>query len=294
MTTKKLLLDDYIKRCNIIHDNYYTYNKVEYKNSKSKIIVTCPKHGDFLIRADAHLNDRGCKICGNNMITENEFIEQANITHNYRYDYTNINYINKKIKILIKCEKHGFFEQKPIKHLSGQGCPFCNKSELFGSKKATKEQFIIESNKKHNNRYDYSLVTELNTIKDKVKINCNKHGIFEQNAHIHMNGNGCPNCGFNTSLAGDGFIKSFNNDNIIKEKIIFIGNKRFKVDGYDETTKTIYEYFGTFWHGHPDRKDLVGIHPFYKLPYTEIYQKTLNRINFFEENGYKVIYKWGK
>ena len=75
---------------------------------------------------------------------------------------------------------------------------------------------------------------------------------------------------------------------------MFIGDQRFKVDGFDPTTNTIYEYFGSFWHGHPDRKDLIGLHPFYKIPYTELYQKTLNRIKHFEDNNYTVVYKWGR
>lgn len=294
MSTKKLSLETYINKCIIIHNNYYTYNNTIYKNTRTNIIVTCPVHGDFIIKAGAHLDKRGCKMCGNNMITQNEFIEQAKKVHNNKYNYDNIKYINKKTKISIMCNKHGIFEQTPIKHLSGQGCPFCNKSEISGSKKITVEQFINKSNDTHHNRYNYSLVTELKTIKDKVKIICDKHGVFEQSATIHMTGCGCPNCGFNTSLDGDNFIMSFNNNNIIKEKILNINGKRFKVDGYDDTTKTIYEYFGSFWHGHPNRKDLNGIHPFYKLPYSEIYQKTLNRIKFFEYNGYKVIYKWGR
>ena len=291
----KLTLDRFIRKCNFIYNDYYTYDKTVYTNQRAKVIVTCPKHGDFIVAASAHLGNRGCKLCGNNMLTQDEFIEQANKKHNNKYTYDNIEYVNKKTKISITCLNHGDFLQTPQKHLSGQGCPFCGRSEISGTKKITREQFIVESNKKHNNRYDYSLVEELTSINNKVKIICKKHGVFEQNAYSHMRDKcGCPNCGFNTSLSGDEFIKSFNNENIIKEKILFIDGKRFKVDGYDLTTKTIYEYFGSFWHGHPDRKDLIGLHPYSKIPYTELYQKTLDRIKCFENNGYKVVYEWGR
>ena len=51
---------------------------------------------------------------------------------------------------------------------------------------------------------------------------------------------------------------------------------------------------GCFWHGHPDRKDLIGIHPILNISYSELYQKTLDKIEYFKENGYNVIYKWGR
>lgn len=286
-STKKLKQEDFISRCNKLYNNYYDYSKVVYKNTRSKIIVICPKHGEFILKASSHLGNRGCKKCGNNMITLNEFIAQSNKIHNYKYRYDNVVYINKKTKVNITCLKHGDFLQKPQNHLSGQGCPKC-----VGKKKTT-EEIILEFKKIHGDTYDYSLV-EYKGNKPKVKIICKKHGVFEQQVAIHLQKNGCIKCGNNTSIDGNNFIKSFNNDNIIIENIMKIGGQRFKVDGFDPTTNTIYEYFGSFWHGHPDRKDLIGLHPFYKITYDELYQKTLNRIQHFKDNGYNIVYKWGR
>ena len=47
--------------------------------------------------------------------------------------------------------------------------------------------FIIKSNKIHNNRYDYSMVNYVN-CREKIKIICKVHGEFIQQARIHMNG----------------------------------------------------------------------------------------------------------
>ena len=46
-------------------------------------------------------------------------------------------------------------------------------------KKYTKKSFIEAANKKHNNKYDYSLVDWVN-VNGKVKILCKEHGVFEQ------------------------------------------------------------------------------------------------------------------
>ncbi len=114
-STKKLKQEDFISRCNKLYNNYYDYSKVVYKNTRSKIIVICPKHGEFILKASSHLGNRGCKKCGNNMITLNEFIAQSNKIHNYKYRYDNVVYINKKTKVNITCLKHGDFLQKTSK-----------------------------------------------------------------------------------------------------------------------------------------------------------------------------------
>jgi len=57
----------------------------------------------------------------------------------------------------------------------------------------TTENFISEANKKHENKYDYSLVDYLNA-KTKVKIICPIHGVFEQIPRQHICGGKCPKC----------------------------------------------------------------------------------------------------
>ena len=60
-------------------------------------------------------------------------------------------------------------------------------------KKLTLIDFIDMSNKKHNNKYDYSLVEYKNNY-TKIKIICPIHGIFEQEPSSHLCTVGCPKC----------------------------------------------------------------------------------------------------
>jgi hypothetical protein len=60
----------------------------------------------------------------------------------------------------------------------------------------TTEIFIEKANKKHNNKYDYSL-TDYKSAKTKIKIICPEHGIFEQFPYNHSFGKGCLKCGLN-------------------------------------------------------------------------------------------------
>jgi len=55
-----------------------------------------------------------------------------------------------------------------------------------------KEKFILKANKKHSNKYDYSLVKYINS-QIKVKIICPDHGIFEMKPNNHTR-SGCPKC----------------------------------------------------------------------------------------------------
>jgi len=106
---------------------------------------------------------------------------------------TLVEYINSKLKVKIICPEHGIFEQNASSHCLGHGCLKCSKNIKRSTIKKTKKQFIIDANKKHNNKYDYSLIEYINS-KLKVKIICPEHGIFEQTPNNHLNGNRCPKC----------------------------------------------------------------------------------------------------
>jgi hypothetical protein len=46
-----------------MHNNYYNYSKVNYINSFTKVLITCPIHGDFEQTPSSHLSGRGCPKC---------------------------------------------------------------------------------------------------------------------------------------------------------------------------------------------------------------------------------------
>ncbi len=55
--------EEFIRRCKSIHGDKYSYNKVDYKYSLEKVIITCSEHGDFQQRAASHLRGIGCPNC---------------------------------------------------------------------------------------------------------------------------------------------------------------------------------------------------------------------------------------
>jgi len=61
----ELNTNEVIKQFKKIHGNKYNYDKVDYKNSKTKVIVTCDKHGDFNQTPSNHKKGHGCPMCSN-------------------------------------------------------------------------------------------------------------------------------------------------------------------------------------------------------------------------------------
>ena len=121
-------------------------------------------------------------------LTTEEFIERAKQVHGNKYDYSKVEYINKRSKVCIICPLHGEFWQIPYTHLKGSGCPSCS-----GVKQLTTEEFIERAKQVHGNKYDYSKTEYVNQA-TKVCIICPQHGEFWQAPHNHLHGTKCPKC----------------------------------------------------------------------------------------------------
>ena len=190
----RLTTEEFIRRAKEVHGNRYDYSKVKYVNTRRKVCIICPKHGEFWQIPLHHLKGSGCPNCaGKIRLTTEEFIRKAKEVHGDRYDYSKVEYINALKKVCIICPKHGEFWQTASEHLRGQGCPKCAHEKQISSSTITTEEFIRKAKEVHGDRYDYSKVEYINALK-KVCIICPKHGEFWQIPASHLSGKGCPNC----------------------------------------------------------------------------------------------------
>ena len=119
------------------HGNKYDYSKVKYVNNKTPVILICPKHGEFPVRPDKHLNrGDGCPECAKiqnglkRRLRQEEFVRRSSEIHNNTYDYSKSVYNGWDKPVTIICPKHGEFVQNAGSHLSGDGCPTCAESHL--------------------------------------------------------------------------------------------------------------------------------------------------------------------
>ena len=140
-------------------------------------------------------------------VTTESFIARAKELHGERYDYSLVEYTGNRYIVHIICAIHGTFQQRPNDHLRPRGCPACGRF-------SNKELFIEKAKAIHGDLYDYSLVVYTHS-KDKVKIVCPIHGIFETNPSTHLQGHQCPHCSakLNTGWSRTSFISKCEKNN---------------------------------------------------------------------------------
>lgn len=187
-------LEQFIEKANIIHINKYDYSKVNYINSKTKVIIVCKIHKEFSQVPAAHLQGIGCPECaGNKKMTNQEFINRANIKHSNKYDYSKTVYKGTENNVIIICQQHGEFKQTPHMHLYGNGCPTCGRQKANKSMAMSQEEFIIRAKKLFDN-YDYSQTKYINA-NTKIIVKCPIHNDFIISPFSHLSGRGCWECG---------------------------------------------------------------------------------------------------
>jgi very-short-patch-repair endonuclease len=193
---RKLTQEEVISKAIETHGDKLLFDKSVYVNMNTKMLVTCPIHGDFLIKPVSLIHQKqGCKYCSHQSYayTADEFIKKANEVHHNKYTYTNVVYKNNKTKVWVTCPVHGDFEVRPDNHLHGSGCPVCGKISMGNNQKLTKDKFIELSKKIHGDKYIYSEVNYVD-YGTKVCIICPKHGMFWQTPDNHLHGHSCPIC----------------------------------------------------------------------------------------------------
>ena len=220
--------DEFVEKAKEIHGDKYDYSDVNYIDGNKLIKIKCHTHGYFSQLPKVHKKGHGCQKCGKNYrMVSNEFVEKAKEIHGNKYDYSKVNYIDNKTKIIIICNKHGQFEQSPNNHLTGYGCLICGFELNANLKRKSNEKFIEEANLMHKNKYDYSMIEYLNS-KSKITIICNKHGEFKQIPSKHLKGQGCKKCSGNYTLLKEEFIEKaieVHGNKFIYSNVKYINNK---------------------------------------------------------------------
>jgi hypothetical protein len=195
--------EQFISKANIKHNFRYKYEKTNYKNSKTKITITCLIHGDFEQRPTYHLlGKEGCHKCACNnlkLINEN-FVKEIKSIYGDKYDYSKTKYEHSKTKVEIICNKHGSFLKRPWDLLNGSGCPNCNESKgeaeiakflIKSDIKFERQKFIDGCKNKRNLPFDfylpdYNILIEFDGILHYKPLNI--FGMSEEQAIFAFNG----------------------------------------------------------------------------------------------------------
>lgn len=287
--------DDFIKIFKGKYDKPYSFEKTDYKNSNTKVCVTCEKHDDFYITPHMLLRGQGCPKCGRNRIgkahsdTQETFLQKAKEKGLLeKYDFSNIVYERSNCKIQLYCGKqdkcgkeHGIFYITPNDLLNGHGCPKCSKVY-----RRTQDELIEDFRIVHGDKYDYSKV-EFKNMRTKVCMICPEHGEFWQLPDSHIRGQGCPQCKMSHM---ENNISQLLKDNDIEfeyESNINGLLQRKSVDFYiPKYNLTIECQGGQHFYGGFNRKDKVKAN---NIHYT-VLRRDIEKKKILDENNIRILY----
>ena len=284
-SNKNNLGKKFIEKALLKHGIKFDYSKVEYISSDKKIIIICPKHGEFKQIATNHLRTLGCKGCGmkqKSKTTINKskelYYEYVAKLHNNKYKYFD-DYIHSEEKIKIECPEHGIFKQLACNHKQGSGCPKCGVLSQKNKLIKSSEEYFEFVKKIHNNKYIY--FNDYNNSQEKIKINCPEHGIFFQIAHNHQQGKGCPKCSLVKTISKSeqeiyDFIKELGIDNIKQSDRTILNGK--ELDIYLPDYNLAIEFNGLYWHDEYSKPD-----NYHLLKTDECLSKNIQLIHIFED-----------
>lgn len=291
----KVTTESFIINAKRIHGEKYDYSQVIYTKAKLPVVIKCIEHDkEFSITPNEHLNGAGCSICGyKNRIDKlkrtrainysKRFFEKIKTFEN-RYDYSRVPEIHSsKDRIKIICPIHGIFKQKSLKHYSGNGCKKC-------AGRRNVEKFLNDCRKMHGDKYDYSY--ETNFSQSKIIVVCPIHGNFTICPSKHKNGQGCKKCGLNTSKVENEWLDCLNISIEQRGIVLKTKNSWIKADGYDPLTNTVYEFYGDFFHGNPNKYGKDVYNKKLHKTFGECYAETLKREQSILSSGYNLITMW--
>lgn len=252
---RSMTTEEFIEKSAIIHNNVYGYDRVKYKDSKTKVEIYCKKCKKYFWQNSRnHYRGYGCINCCSGQLNSNKirtesrrrntkeyFVEKSTTKHGDKYGYDKVEYKGCASKVEIYCKKcEKYFWQVAEYHYK-HGCPKC---AIINTTK-TIEKFIEDARKVHKNIYDYTKVIYVNNNTN-IEIVCNicKKSFF-QLPRAHLSGSGCLN---HQKSTGENRIQEYLDKNNIKETRfpVKISGITFKPDFIFEINgkKIILEYDG--------------------------------------------------
>ncbi len=160
-STKKLTSEYILEQCQSLSNaNDYDFSKVKYVNCRTKILLICNSHGEFLV---SPRNIQGCPVCAKLLdgsskvhLTLEQYKIVAEEIHKGKYDYSLVDDISKE-KIPIICPKHGIFIARRSAHIAPKqqyGCPKCGRG--YSGFEELIEDFLIDNNIEYEYQQTYN------------------------------------------------------------------------------------------------------------------------------------------
>jgi very-short-patch-repair endonuclease len=142
---KKMNIHSFLEKAKNKWGDKYDYSLVNFINAKTKVKIIY----NGVVYEQTPSQHLKCSVENtkyNLGKTTEQFINESNIVHDFKYTYENTNYIKANLKLIINCDYHGEFSQRAQDHLNGVGCPTCCESKG--------EKLIAKFLKAHNIKFE--------------------------------------------------------------------------------------------------------------------------------------------
>ena len=292
MSKPSITTSEFIKLAADKHDSKYVYTiGTESVKAHQKITIDCPVHGSFEQKSFHHLSGAGCKDCGiaaRSGFKNKEWLDKSQKVSSFlKIPFRWIDCNN----IELHCEVHGTRIYSYYRTLKAKGCPSCYRETKINHKKKNLDDYSCKLEALYSGKYRYS-EKSFGGLHKPIEIICEEHGLYKIPTLLsHLRGSECPRC-TPRSKVESAWLDEQNIHSSQRNILLIIDQKKYYVDGYDPITNTVYEFWGDYYHGNPDKFPPNSVNPTCQKTFAELYQKTLDKINAIKSAGYNLIEVW--
>lgn len=146
---RRLTQEEVIERFRKTHGDKYDYSKMVYVNSRTKVCIICPKHGEKMVFPLDHIKGRGCNECGYEKVSSTLKNKPHFTARNYVYGVgiVDTEHVVKRLKsynawtsMLSRCYSKKYQGKEPAYN----GCSVCDEWLLFSNFKKWFDNNYIE------------------------------------------------------------------------------------------------------------------------------------------------------
>jgi len=186
--SKALTSEEFFLKCSQVHENFYDYSRTVFTRLKDPILVRCPLHGLFKIRAGKHYSGQKCRECWrSNFYSRDSYSKIALEVYSLGYTYEKLPESFRLGEVItLTCPVHGDQKVNSYYHLrQGRVCPECVKkadvrfTEIFNSLPKTLQ---------------YEIVGEGTGGSTLVRVTCPDHGVFKERSLTLVSRQPCVKC----------------------------------------------------------------------------------------------------
>lgn len=293
--------DEFIEKLNIrnsgcLDSMIYLDSGQTYEGSGSKLVFVCENNHRWKARPGDILNKNiGCPHCAG--IVRRGF-RQALLDIKEKWPQLTVcsqhgDQLGRRESVEVQCENNHIWDTTYERLMNGHYCPHCYGNARYNQQTFIQKLLTVAPTIQVLGQYQQT------HIPIDVKCNVCQHR-WKPRPYNLIQGYGCPQCSRNNkfskkSLVWLKYIELRDNcklNHATQYGEFRVPGTRYRVDGFNPKTNTIYEFYGDYWHGNPKVYDPTQYNQHLNKSYNDLYQHTILREQKLINLGYNVVSVW--